>query len=661
MFVKLREAIQARYDLLAKNQDVLYYKNVDRDKIWEVYLNSFPTETRQEYNCNCCKSFLRQFSGIVAIKNNQVLSIWDIDLKGIDEEYRAAVRNINKYIATLPVGDIFVTDTRKLGTIKNFDSIKNVTWDHFALNLESSRKTVALVNHDSLKGSTRTSREVFKRGLDELTVDSAITVLELIAQKSLYRGEEFKGIVTAFLTLKREYDQLNAAEKEAFSWQVLGGSVTTIRSTVIGSLLIDLSEGVGLDAAVGKFEAKVAPTNYKRPTALITPRMIEEAKKKIQELGFIDSLERRFAVLSDINVEDILFADRTTAISDVFADLAKDTLINPRTLSKVEEISIKDFIEKIVPTSKTIEVLLEQNHFANLVSMVTAVNPDAPTLFKWENPFSWAYTGGITDSLKEKVKAAGGNVEGELRVSLSWYNHDDLDIHVIEPRGNRIYYGSKISPVSGGQLDVDMNAGSGSTRSAVENIIFKDASRMSEGTYTVIVNNFSKRETSNVGFLVEVECRGVIHTFEHKISPSNNGNTEVVKLTYSRLNGMTIDGSTQQTVISKERWGVSTNQFTKVKKIFLSPNHWGSVPFGNKHFMFMLDGCVNDEPVRPFFNEFLKQELNDNRKVFEVMAGKLTIPSSLTQLSGVGFSETQNNNLIVRVTGSFKRTLKINF
>lgn len=50
-----------------------------------------------------------------------------------------------------------------------------------------------------------------------------------------------------------------------------------------------------------------------------------------------------------------------------------------------------------------------------------------------DNNFSWAYTGGITDSIKERVKQAGGNVDGELRISLSWFNFDDLDLHVIEP------------------------------------------------------------------------------------------------------------------------------------------------------------------------------------------------------------------------------------
>lgn len=43
--------------------------------------------------------------------------------------------------------------------------------------------------------------------------------------------------------------------------------------------------------------------------------------------------------------------------------------------------------------------------------------------------------GSVADSFKEKVKAAGGNVDGFMRCSLHWFNYDDLDLHVTEPGG----------------------------------------------------------------------------------------------------------------------------------------------------------------------------------------------------------------------------------
>ena len=54
----------------------LYYVDVDRDEIWDAYLTGFAEADRQEHNCSACRSFLRQFGGIVTIgEDNQIVSI----------------------------------------------------------------------------------------------------------------------------------------------------------------------------------------------------------------------------------------------------------------------------------------------------------------------------------------------------------------------------------------------------------------------------------------------------------------------------------------------------------------------------------------------------------------------------------------------------------
>ena len=58
----------------------------------------------------------------------------------------------------------------------------------------------------------------------------------------------------------------------------------------MGTLLIDLSNGVDLERAVKSYENIMAPSNYKRPTALITKKQIEAAQKKVEELGLTDAL-----------------------------------------------------------------------------------------------------------------------------------------------------------------------------------------------------------------------------------------------------------------------------------------------------------------------------------------------------------------------------------
>jgi hypothetical protein len=75
----------------------------------------------------------------------------------------------------------------------------------------------------------------------------------------------------------------------------------------------------------------------------------------------------------------------------------------------------------------------------------------------------------------------------------------------------------------------------------------------------------------------------------------------------------------------------------------------------------MLDNCKNDGKARGFFNEFLSSELDAYRKVFEVVGSKMKPEDSEHQLSGLGFSSTQRNSVLCKVSGSFTRTVKLTF
>lgn len=676
MFKDLKKQVQDNFQKMVDVSEHLFYVTIDRDSVWDKYLEGFAEDERQGHNCNSCKSFLRQYAGIVAIVNGQRVSIWDnINIPG---EYQASIDNLREYIHSLPITDVFFNEFAKCGTDKNLDSVRNVTWEHFYIVLPN--KFVKKNDIDSLRGSLRTSKETLKRALTELTTDSVDTVLDLVAQNSLYRGKDYEGVLKAFSALKKKFTSIAASKRENFFWiksVETAESISKIRNTAIGTLLINLSEGMELDMAVSKFEQVVAPANYKRPTALVTPKMIELAKEKLNELGLMESLDRRYANETDLNTEDILFTDKSTTSTDVFADMSKDIAVNPKTLSKVEEISIVDFIEKVIPTSKSIEVLVENSHLGNLVSLITSSNKDAKSLFKWDNNFSWSYSGGITDSLKDKVAKLGGRVDGVFRFSHSWNeiepNQSLMDLHVFMPgctlpkqfsggptvSGRRVGWNQRTDGLSGGNQDVDYTEPAPKGHVPVENITFPSVSKMPEGVYTCMIHNWSYRSSGGRG-KAEIEVDGTIYEYEYPKTKDHEWIT-IVEVT---LKGgeFTIKHVLPESTntVSKEKWGIKTNQFTKVNKVMLSPNYWGK-NIGNKHFMFLLDGCVSDETARPFFNEFLKPEFDENRKVFEIMGGKIKIEDTSYQLSGVGFSETQRNHLIVKVDGTFKRTLKINF
>jgi len=676
-FKLLKSAVATQFAKMQQYQ--LFRTGVSKDALWDTYLGSFPAgsnpiyKERTSHDCNCCKQFIRAVGDTVAVIDGELVSIWDVVVA--DEAYQAVVDALSQLVKSYSIENAFLHYEKTAGVDHNHQLVdlaegqQSIRWEHFFVNInkEFVKEEVYIA---STLGKFRSSRDVFGRALKEIDLGTIETVLELIDQNSLYRGEEHKFVVTEFRQFKRKYEALDTdLAKDLFVWNTVvndahAGSIINIRNSVIGSLLLHIAEGYELEHAVKAFEAKVAPTNYKRPTALISKSMIESAQKKINELGLTSALQRRYATLTDITINNILFANRESKkvlTGNIFDELASKTSDNIKNLDKVEEVSIDKFINDILPKADSIEVLFENRHVPNLVSLVAPVDPTAGNLFKWDNNFSWSYNGEVTDSIKEKVKAAGGNVTGDLCCRLAWYNHDDLDFHMTEPNGNKIYFAQKVSPNTKGKLDVDMNAGGGQTRTPVENIFYNSRSHMTEGIYTLQVKNFSKRETKDVGFEVELDYLGSVTKFAYVNAVKDGEIITVAKFKYTHANGIEFIESLPSSQSVTTVCNIPTQSFHNVDVMMLSPNHWDDKAVGNKHYFFMLRGCVNDEPTRGFYNEFLKSELDGHRKVFEIVGSKMKTEKSNDQLSGLGFSSTQRNSVTVRVKGSFSRLVKINF
>ena len=137
---------------------------------------------------------------------------------------------------------------------------------------------------------------------------------------------------------------------------------------------------------------------------------------------------------------------------------------------------------------------------------------------------------------------------------------------------------------------------------------------------------------------------------------------DVKVATVTSKNGvMTIEHHLQESSNSKEIYSLETNQFHKVNLVCLSPNHWNKNNIGNKHYLFMLEGCKSPVSIRSFHAENLIPELAQHRKVLEVLSNATMINPTDKQLSGLGFNATVHDELIVKLQGTHKRMLKIKF
>lgn len=678
-FVEFKKVFQANFEDMVKDADRLYEIEIDKDEFWNLYLDSFPNGSneifreRREHDCSCCRQFIRAIGNAVVIENNKIRTMWDF--KTGDTVYQTVIDALNSYLLDKAVTDVYISKLKKVDTNRNFEHLDNgeiIGWDHFYLELPDRFVDKSGRSIGDLQGSFRDTKNVFKRSLDEISEEAIDTVLELIGSDSLYRGEEWKNTLTQFKRFKTAYIETPDDEKDNFAWVVsstAGDVIGRIRNHSIGVLLVDISNDMDLDTAVRRYEQIVAPSNYKRPKAIYTKKMLEDAQKTVTELGYMDSLPRRHATLDDIRVNNILFANKDAGKQilggNIFDEMMGETVVSPKKFSKVEEVPVEKFINDILPTAKELEVCLENRHSRNLVSLIAPKNADSKTMFKWNNGFSWAYAGNMTDSdIRNNVKAAGGDVSGVLRFSIQWnddaYNPNDFDAHCVTPSGSRIYFNHDFDSRTHGELDVDIRVPSRGT-AAVENITFPTINRMANGTYMFGVHCYANRGGRS-GFKAEIEFNGEIHSFEYNKELKQGEMIAVANVTLDRDNNFTIEEKLPSSVSSREVWGLKTNTFVPVSVVMFSPNYWDEQQgIGNKHYMFMLKNCINSEQPNGFYNEFLKQELVQHKRVFEALGSKMAVEYVDDQLSGLGFSSTMRNDLIVRVKGTIDRVIKIKF
>ena len=98
--------------------------------------------------------------------------------------------------------------------------------------------------------------------------------------------------------------------------------------------------------------------------------------------------------------------------------------------------------------------------------------------------------GGGSGKRTQFYEAQAGRVPTRLRVVLSWdSDNTDLDLHVVSPDGEHVFYGARVAG-NGGALDVDVTTGFGPE-------IFATPSPV-RGAYHVFVNYYGAGERRDV-------------------------------------------------------------------------------------------------------------------------------------------------------------------
>lgn len=736
----LTKVLQKQFDKMCSTGK-LFRVNVEGDLIWTAYMYGFgkdPIYRNPDYsvhNCNYCHGFIRRYGNVVAIdpKTYQTISLFDVDPAEVPDEYKKSIADMAKKVHAGEVKDVFVetysflSDPKtpyepgcksnqsayKVGVERNIKRYtkeeaemypnagikpnQTVVFNHFFLTVPKQFIDFSGRSREDLMSVPRQAKDVFKRGLDEISTDTMQLILDLEAQGSLLNGASYKHTIQKALKYAEEYKNIAGDIKNNYAWlkSLEWGPACGFRNTAIGQLMIELSEGKEINAACESFNKMVDPVNYKKCSAPITQRQIADAQKFVEENGFEDSFDRRVATIDDIKVSEILHANRDAAETKTKVSIFDGMKATAPTrhkrseFDKVETVSIEKFMTDILPNCSSVEVFLNSKHKNNFMTLLTSNNKDSKRIFKWDNNFSWTYTGNLAgkSQLKEAVLAAGGRV-GVIRFSHSWNelerNESLMDAHVFMPgdhygnanasldkdgihdfypQGQRVGWNHRTDKLSGGTQDVDYTAQAPAGYVPVENITFPDISKMPEGKYYYKIHNWSYRRCSGKG-KAEIEFDGKIYQYIYPALKQKEWCTVAIvtlkdgQFTIEhKLPCVNFDDEKDETI-----FGLDTNKFHKVNLVCLSPNFWdGQKGIGNKHYFFCLQGAKSPEKIRSIHNEFLSDDLMKHRKVMEVLGARLQVESTEGQLSGLGFNATVRDEVILRLGGSFKRVIKVTF
>jgi len=640
------DKVNKQFNSMTSSQ--MYIADINRSEFGDAYLAAFPEGTnelfieRTEHDCQTCRQFIKFIGTAVTINDDgTVNTVWDVD--GLETPYREVAAELARQVRLAPIKSIFLHNEPKVGkqhSVQLLEDGSTRKWDHFYADIPTKFYERDLATQ---KSKAESRQGVHLRSLEEISVNTLETVIDLLESDSVYRGAEHLPKVQSFLTLKKSYE--DTTHKVPYSWLTYKQPGAGIRSSVIGSLLVDIEEGKDIEQAVKSFESKVAPSNYKRVKSVVTKKMLETAIKVIDDNDIRSALPRRQALESDVSVNDVIFADRSAYLKDrdPLMDLLEPQATSVKGLDSAPEISIEELLSTIVPNSTSLSIVTSRALAPNKVQLSAPSESTAKNILQWGNNFSWAYSGNVADSdIARNVKEVGGAIDGYLRCSLQWNESgadgdNDLDLHCKTPSGEISF---KRSIVGAGILDIDITSPHSQRPNgpAVENITWPLASDIKDGTYGFFVRRYAG--SNNGGFRIEIAIGSELYNYDYSTAMHSK---DIAVANVHVSNGcFTIEHKLPHTQSN-------SGELVPVKLLMISPNFWeGAGGKGNKHYFFLTDEEQEQEPFRGYFNEYLSPKYHDIRKSLDLLSSKMQCEVVPNGLHGYGFSSTKKTSFFIK-------------
>ena len=375
----------------------------DVENLYDVFVNHLPFYARQTYNCRACRDFVNKYGSLVRISDKGYLEPVMWNRVRTTSFFEDALQTVYAAVSNAKVTGVFITSEKTLGTPKTG------IWEHMAVDVPKSMIYSSFIyTTNQVSAAKLEDFKMITKAVSDYSIETVEAAVNLLRSDSMYRGDKILGIAEWFLDVQKSVK--NTRLRRNILWKKVAtapAGFCHISSSVIGTLLDDISEGMSIEDVQRRFNEKMDPLKYQRPQVAPSAGNVARAEKIVAELGLENSLKRKFARLDEIEtiwkpVDKTHKLTSSTMSSGVFSDIktkestVKKPNIGYRSESKMTWVK---FQRTVLPIATKIEldVHTRMNSYA---AIVTAEDPNATPIICWDkedhrNPFNWyLYAGG---------------------------------------------------------------------------------------------------------------------------------------------------------------------------------------------------------------------------------------------------------------------------
>lgn len=370
------------------------------ENLYDIFLTHLPEEARQHYTCRACRDFVNRYGGLVTInpETGATTPVMWATSSSTAMFFNEAVTALYYHVANSKVTGVFLTNEKRLGMPKTG------VWTHMAVYIPKERNhRDKILTPGQKMAEKKEEADMLFRAVMKYKKETVESAVNLLRSNSLYRSEKILGIAEWFLEVINSWRTVHGGNARSnIVWKYAATAPVGfchISSSMIGTLLDDIEAGMDFETVKRRFDEKMNPTKYQRPKAAPTAQNVARAEEIVAKLGIANSLKRRFAHLDELQKlwvpKDIKPHSTRGVFGNVFGGVKIKEQANKHepVVADGGVMTWEKFNRTVLPNAKKIELMTSYGR-DSYAALVTAVDPEAPPIVKWDseenrNPFSW--------------------------------------------------------------------------------------------------------------------------------------------------------------------------------------------------------------------------------------------------------------------------------